>query len=310
MKSRLNPLQLLHHFFASWRFPLCVLVVLGLAEVLQLAMLVLPKAETGLGAFAEQFRVWCYGLDPSTGHLQWSYVAMFLAEPLTLGAIVCFIWFTELARAFRSERRRLLPYLIGAATFSSLTIASLVATGTGVGAAELPFPAASLRRSVPAPPLVLTDQGGQRFDLGSLRGQVVVVTGIYATCFHTCPLIMQQLSRALARLSPSERSDVRVAAVTLNPQHDDQAVMAAAARRYGVGAPEYRLLHGPVVEVNDVLDRLEISRSANPMSGEIDHANLFLLIDKGGKLAYRLTLGAQQEQWLVEALRVLVAEHT
>jgi cytochrome oxidase Cu insertion factor (SCO1/SenC/PrrC family) len=65
-----------------------------------------------------------------------------------------------------------------------------------------------------------------------------------------------------------------------------------------------------VVEVNDVLDRLEISRSANPMSGEIDHANLFLLIDKGGKLAYRLTLGAQQEQWLVEALRVLVAEHT
>jgi len=42
----------------------------------------------------------------------------------------------------------------------------------------------------------------------------------------------------------------------------------------------------------------------------IDHANLFLLLDRNGKVAYRLGLGDRQERWLASALRILLQEPT
>jgi protein SCO1 len=51
-----------------------------------------------------------------------------------------------------------------------------------------------------------------------------------------------------------------------------------------------------------------IERVRNAETGLIDHANLFLVIDRQGRVAYRFTLGDRQEQWLVSALRLLLAE--
>ncbi len=40
----------------------------------------------------------------------------------------------------------------------------------------------------------------------------------------------------------------------------------------------------------------------------IDHANLFLLVDRAGRIAYRLTLGERQQRWLTSALEFLLRE--
>jgi protein SCO1/2 len=301
-------IRALFEFFSTWRFPACVLALLGGVELLQVLALVLPGADSGVGAFAEQFRIWCYGLDPATGRMQWSYVAMFLFQPLGVCGVIWLVWGKQVRTAFSSDPRRMIPYFGVSLALAFVAIVLLVSVGKPANAAELPFPARALRMHKPAPVVALVDQDGQRVELSALGGQVVVVTGIYATCYHTCPLIMAQLDRSIAALGPDERKQVRVLAVTLNPEHDDQTVMAAAAQRYRVAAPEYRLLHGDPREVNATLDRLEIARTTDPMSGDITHANLFLLFDKRGDVAFRLTLGKTQERWLTDALRVLVHE--
>jgi protein SCO1/2 len=43
-------------------------------------------------------------------------------------------------------------------------------------------------------------------------------------------------------------------------------------------------------------------------TGLIDHANLFILIDREGRVAYRFTLGERQQDWLGNALRLLLGE--
>lgn len=303
-----RPLAAMHVFFESWRFPVLMLAVLLSFDLFQLAMLVIPKSATGIGAFAEEFRVWCYGLDQQTGEFEKSYIAIFLAQPAAMCAVLGYVWRRQVKNAFRHERRAMLPYLGVAALMVSALLVSLVGVGGKSAEAAQPFPAKELRTAKPAPLVALTDQNGDKADLGSLKGNVVVVTGIYATCFHTCPLIMGQLRRGLDALSAEERQQVRVLAVTLNPEHDKQPVMLKTAARYQVKAPEYRLLWGEPDEVNGTLDRLEIARSKNPMNGEIDHANLFIVVDKKGQVAYRLTLGERQERWLVDALRLLVKE--
>lgn len=303
-----RPLAALQSFFSSWRFPVVMLAMLLSFDVFQLGMLIIPRTDTGIGAFAEEFRVWCYGLNQETGELELSYVLMFLAQPAVVSLALGVVWFKQLREAIRSSRRAMLPYLAVAAVLVAASCYTLVGVGSTAQAKILPFPAAALRTAKPAPALVLTDQDGAQVDLAALRGNVVIVTGIYATCFHTCPLIMAQLKRSLDALSADERESVRVLAVTLNPEHDKQPVMLKTAARYQAKAPEYRFLHGAPSEVNAALDRLEIARSKNPMSGEIDHANLFILVDKQGRVAYRLTLGERQERWLVDALKLLTQE--
>jgi protein SCO1/2 len=303
-----KPLAMLHVFFSSWRFPLLTLAILVSFDVFQLLMLVIPRSETGIGAFAEEFRVWCYGLDQQTGEFKTAYIVLFLAQPAAMCLVLFVVWGKQVRQALRTQRRAMIPYLVAAGALVTAALVSLVGLGGSNAEAAQPFPAVALRTAKPAPVITLTDQEGQPFELSSLTGNVVVVTGIYATCFHTCPLIMGQLRRALDALGPDERKNVRVVAVTLNPQHDTQAVMLKTAARYQVKSPEYRLLSGDPKKVEATLDRLEIARTANPMSGEIDHANLFIVVDRKGQVAYRLTLGERQERWLIDALKLLLKE--
>jgi len=60
--------------------------------------------------------------------------------------------------------------------------------------------------------------------------------------------------------------------------------------------------------VEGVLDAMQIARQRDPETGVISHANLFLLVDREGRLAYRLGLGERQQRWLTSALRVLLNE--
>ena len=60
--------------------------------------------------------------------------------------------------------------------------------------------------------------------------------------------------------------------------------------------------------MHDVLTRLQFSATRDPRTGLIDHANLFLLVDRRGDIAYRFTLDPRHRAWLREALRALLRE--
>lgn len=119
---------------------------------------------------------------------------------------------------------------------------------------------------------------------------------------------MAQARQAVARLDSAEQQDVYVIAVTLDPEHDDQAALRDLADRQGLDLPHWNLCTGNVEEVNRLLDRMGIERRVDPATGIIDHSNQFLVVDRSGKVAYRFSLGYLQEDWMVEALKLLCAE--
>jgi cytochrome oxidase Cu insertion factor (SCO1/SenC/PrrC family) len=84
--------------------------------------------------------------------------------------------------------------------------------------------------------------------------------------------------------------------------------MKVMAQNYGMTPPQWRMLVGAPDVVEPVLDRLGLERRRNDETGVIDHANLFLLVDPNGRIAYRLTLGDRQEHWLTTALEHLARE--
>lgn len=121
-------------------------------------------------------------------------------------------------------------------------------------------------------------------------------------------MILGQAKRAVARLNEEEQADVRLVGVTLDPEHDTRESMARMARGQEVAAPFFNLCIGEPATVNPILDKMGIERHRDEKTGVIEHTNLFLVIDRGGKIAYRLSLGSLQEAWLVEALKLLCAE--
>ena len=94
----------------------------------------------------------------------------------------------------------------------------------------------------------------------------------------------------------------------LDPSNDSAEVLARLADGHGLQAPLYNLVTGPSHQVEGVLDDMQIARTRDPKTGIIDHANIFLLIDRNGKIAYRLGLGKRQKAWLSSALHVLLKE--
>ena len=75
-----------------------------------------------------------------------------------------------------------------------------------------------------------------------------------------------------------------------DPERDDVARMAAISESQKLSLPTYQLLTGPGKRVNDTLDNYGFIRKHDPETGEIDHNNLFIVIDRSGRVAYTLSL--------------------
>lgn len=302
-------MRALDWLFEGHRAPAFMLVLVLLYKALLIAILLTPNAQAGLGAFAEEFKIWCFGYDPATGKLQWAAVAVMFAEPLVLGGAVLVLWGRGLFTTIRRRPRALLPSFSAALTtivIASAALGSLRTKEPNNGA--LPFPAEELRTTFAPPKIVLQNQKGDTVSLEQFRGKVVLITGIYASCSSTCPMIMAQTRRAMSALTPEERAQVIVLAVTLDPEHDDLDRRAYMAKGLAMVPPQFNVLGGDPAEVHRVLDDLSIARRRDPETGVIEHTNVFAVIDKQGRLAYRFTLGERQEQWLTTALRMLGKE--
>ncbi len=173
---------------------------------------------------------------------------------------------------------------------------------------NLEFPADSLRTAEPPPVIELTNQLGEPFSLQATQGEVVMITAVYASCPHTCPAIIQQAKQVAYQLSEEQRQDLRILGITMDPENDSPEVLAELAEMHGLKAPLFEFLTGDPDEVNALLDQFGILRERNLETGIIDHVNIYFLLDRQGKIAYRLTLGEQQARWLESALTVLLEE--
>ncbi len=306
--SRSHPgIEAIRGFITGGAFPVFSISLLASWEVFVIGMLLIPPSPSPLGAFAEDFRIWCFGYDPATGRTEWAYVMSMLLPQIMMGSFIALFWWGPLGEMLRQPKR----------AFSHAVAAVVIVAGSTLGFAftnstpatgELPFPAEAIRTAFDSPQLSLTNQEGVAVDLEALRGRVVILTALYASCGHSCPLILTQTKAALAELAPGELQDISVIAVTLDPSNDSAEVLAHLADGFGLQAPLYNLVTGPSQEVERVLDDMQIARTRDPETGVIDHANIFLLVDREGRLAYRLGLGERQEAWLTAALRVLVKE--
>ena len=163
--------------------------------------------------------------------------------------------------------------LVALATVSwSATAASLQARGTE-----------RLSKIGPAPEFTLTTQDGARLSLRDLRGKVVAVTFLYASCTDTCPLLTAKLANIQTKLGADFGPKAFFVSVTVDPERDTPIVLKQYALGHGANLAGWTFLTGKPAEIHDVERRYGIWAKKGPR-GDVDHTFLTSLIDRDGVL--------------------------
>jgi protein SCO1 len=297
-------------YISGAAFAILLCAALAFYQVFVGMMVFSPAGEGIWGRLVTDFRVWCFGYDPRSGSMRWTAAWVMMSEPVLLQAVVLYFWRRQIAALWRLRPAAVMPPLTGGLAIALAAGFGLLGLATR-GAAETPesppFPGERIRTALAAPDFSLGDQYGREVSLEAKRGRVVLITAVYTLCGTTCPLILQQVKESWEALESSVRDDLSMVAISLDPEHDTAEKRANLAEAWGLDKEAFHFLGGAPGEVHRVLNELQVARSRNAEGG-IDHANLFYLIDRSGRIAYRLGLSERHQAWLPAALRSLLEE--
>ena len=172
------------------------------------------------------------------------------------------------------------------------TGACVAAVGCGGGGAKhastvkarpTPYEGAAASPPKPAPPLKQKDSLGNRFDLASERGKVVLITFLYTHCPDVCPLIAGNLHTSLVQLGP-EAKRVQVVAVSADPKGDTPQTVASFLKAHQMTGL-MRYLIGSRKQLERIWLRWGIVAKPDPKTpNAVEHSGLVYGIAASGKI--------------------------
>jgi protein SCO1/2 len=148
------------------------------------------------------------------------------------------------------------------------------------------YAGATANPAKPAPPLKLKNYNGKPVNIDSFRGKAVLVTFIYDHCPDVCPLIVSNLHAAQNQMSPAERKQVQIIAVSVDPKGDTpQTVKKFLADHQMTGRMDY--LIGSRSQLEQVWQNWNIVSKGHPSSNNpaaVEHSALIYGISGTGDI--------------------------
>jgi protein SCO1/2 len=114
--------------------------------------------------------------------------------------------------------------------------------GTGSDASQGEAALEALGMYGEVPDFAFTDRGGRVVTRRDLLGTVWIANFIYTQCPETCPVQTAELARLQAEF-PAE-PDLRLVSITVDPERDTPAALAAYAERHGADPARWLFLTG------------------------------------------------------------------
>jgi protein SCO1 len=179
-------------------------------------------------------------------------------------------------------------------------IASLALTVSLVAAESLP-------KIKPAPEFTLTTQAGKRLALKDLRGKVLAITFIFASCADTCPLLTAKMAGIQNRLGPAFGREVYFLSISVDPERDTPEVLKRYAEGHKANPAGWSFLTGTPAEIRDVTKRYGIYYKKMP-GGDVDHTFLTSLVDANGTLRVQYMGVKFNPDEMLRDIRSLLAE--
>jgi len=142
----------------------------------------------------------------------------------------------------------------------------------------------------PAPDFALQDADGHATSLKDLRGKVVVLYFIYASCPDVCPLLSEKIAEIQQQINTTPMRDiVAFVAVTTDPERDTSQVLRDYGPAHGLDPANWRFLTSGVDHPTATRELAKAyGLEFTPMGdGTQMHGLVTHVIDKSGNLRAR-----------------------
>jgi protein SCO1/2 len=106
--------------------------------------------------------------------------------------------------------------------------------------------------------LEVVDQNGERLRFYSdvIKGKVVLISFIFASCEDACPMVAQKLNQTRAAMVPAIRDDVWFVSLTVDAANDTPEDLKEFARKQGANEDRWLFLTGDKKNIDTIIYKL------------------------------------------------------
>lgn len=132
----------------------------------------------------------------------------------------------------------------------------------------------------------LTDQAGKRWNWVRKRGQPQLVGMFYTSCAYICPLIVDSGKAVERALTESEREQLGILLISMDPKRDTPAALQKVATQRKLAPSRWSLASPRPEQVRGVAGVLGVRYRELP-DGEFNHSSALVLLDAEGRVVTR-----------------------
>lgn len=148
----------------------------------------------------------------------------------------------------------------------------------------------------------LTNQVGKPIHLDVYRGHPVLITMFYASCPAACPLLIDTMRAVERSLDPKTVSTLRVLMVSVDPERDTPAALAALAKARRIDLSRWTLATADEATVRKIAALLAIQYRKLP-SGEFNHSSVVTVLSREGEIRRQSSLLGKVDPEIAAAIR-------
>jgi protein SCO1/2 len=148
-------------------------------------------------------------------------------------------------------------------------------------------------------PFKFVDQNGDTVTNKDIENKIVVVEYFFTTCKGICPIMNENMVKVHNAFKTND--NVIILSHTVDPKRDSIPAMKAYSMKFDINDKNWRFLTGDKKELYDqayysyLLNALE-EREEN-IDDEFIHSNLFVLLDKNGRIRMHLNKDGNTEAY-------------
>lgn len=146
---------------------------------------------------------------------------------------------------------------------------------------------------------------GRLITLDALRGKPLVLSLVYTSCYHTCPLTTRNLARVVETArTVLGAATFTVATIGFDVANDTPARMRSFARAQGIADPDWYFLSGDTAALAALMSATGFQSVASPRG--YDHLVQTTLVDAEGRVRAQIYGESFEPPLLVEPLKKIV----
>jgi protein SCO1/2 len=166
--------------------------------------------------------------------------------------------------------------------FAVVALALILAASGCAREAAGDYPASNGNNCLPDVSLI--DQHGKAISLASLKGKPVLIDFIYTSCSSTCPVLTSKIAAVARELGPALGANVTIVSITLDPEHDGPAQLAAYAKSQTADNNGWLFLTGKPADIDQVLAAFKLRRMRESDGSIMHSVSAFLLGPDGHQI--------------------------